>query len=264
MGDSGLTLRAYVVDDESLALKRLTRLLQATGFIEVVGSTTSPAVALKFLASESVDVLLLDIQMPGMNGFELLARLPAQPLVIFTTAYDRYALKAFEVNSIDYLLKPVQPRQLDRALKKLVLLRDTAKSLEMRAQLKLLASKLAAESSLAAKELQARICSRVGDRILFIDLDKVTHFFSENKLTYAAAGAKRYVVDYTLTELEQKLGAKGFIRIHRATLVNLALIDELYRWFGGRMLIRMKDEHRTELTVAREHVKRLKEKLGVQ
>jgi len=93
----------------------------------IAGSTTDPAAALEFLSREPVDVLFLDIQMPGMNGFELLARLPDQPSVIFTTAYDQYALKAFEVNSIDYLLKPVDPEQLERALRKLERFRGAAK-----------------------------------------------------------------------------------------------------------------------------------------
>jgi len=133
------------VDDEPLALKRLERLLQATPWIKVIGSATDPAAALQFLASEQVDVLLLDIQMPGMNGFELLARLSIQPMVIFTTAYDQYALKAFEVNSIDYLLKPVDPQQLDRALLKLARLRNTTQAMELRAQLQSLATQLAAQ-----------------------------------------------------------------------------------------------------------------------
>src|SRR2546421_11480275 len=124
MSSFNITLRAYLVDDEMLALKRLSRLLQATGRIELLGSTTDPATALKFLNSETVDILFLDIQMPGMNGFELLSNLTVQPMVIFTTAYDEYALRAFGVNSIDYLLKTVEPEQLDRALRQLELLRD--------------------------------------------------------------------------------------------------------------------------------------------
>src|SRR5882762_7980763 len=114
-------LRAYLVDDEYLALRRLSKLLLATKRVKIIGSTSDPTVAKRFLASEPVDVVFLDIQMPDMNGFELLAKLTTQPIVIFTTAYDQYALKAFEVNSVDYLLKPVDPQQLDRALRKLEL-----------------------------------------------------------------------------------------------------------------------------------------------
>ena len=255
--------RAFLVDDEMLALKRLRRLLQATGRIEIVGSTTEPSTALKFLLNESVDLLFLDIQMPGMNGFELLAKLATQPTVIFTTAYDKYALRAFEVNSIDYLLKPVDPEQLERALKKLDLLRETGKSFEIRAQIQSLITQLTDGFPSAPRVSTDRICSRVGDRIMFIELDHITHFFSEDKLTYAATENKNYIVDQTLSELEQKLGTRGFARVHRATLINLRFVDELHRWFSGRMLIRMKDKNRTELTVSRDHVKSLKERLDL-
>ncbi len=263
MNAMSATWRAFLVDDEMLALKRLRRLLQATGRIEIVGSTTEPSTALKFLLNESVDLLFLDIQMPGMNGFELLAKLVTQPAVIFTTAYDKYALRAFEVNSIDYLLKPVDPEQLERALKKLDLLRETGRSLELRAQIQSLITQLADGFSSSPRISPDRICSRVGDRIMFIELDQITHFFSEDKLTYAATEIKNYIVDQTLSELEQKLGTRGFVRVHRATLINLRFVDELHRWFSGRMLIRMKDRNRTELTVSRDHVKSLKERLDL-
>ena len=258
------TLRTYLVDDEQLALNRLNKLLAATNRVEVVGSTTNPETALNFLESEDVDLLFLDIQMPGMNGFELLSKLPRQPMVVFTTAYDKYALKAFEVNSIDYLLKPIEPQQLERALNKITELRHTAKSIEARAQLQSLVLKLADQFSPAKPDFPNRISTRVGSRILFIDLDKITHFFSEDKLTFAITEeGKRYVVDYTIVELEQKLSLKNFACVHRATLVNLSFIDELYRWFGGGMRIRIRDKNRTELTVARGQVKILKQRLGL-
>src|SRR6266566_9348581 len=123
-------LRVFLVDDEPLALKRLSRLLQATGRVKILGSLTDPELAVSHLSKERVDVLFLDIQMPGMNGFEMLAHLPNQPIVIFTTAFDQYALRAFEVNSIDYLLKPVEPEQLDRALSKVERFRGMPPSLE--------------------------------------------------------------------------------------------------------------------------------------
>jgi two-component system, LytTR family, response regulator len=263
MSDAEPRLRAFLVDDEALALKRLGRLLEATGRVEIIGSTTDPAIASQFLASEKVDVLFLDIQMPGMNGFELLAQLPTQPIVIFVTAYNEYALQAFQVNSIDYLLKPVEPQQLDRALRKIKLLRGNADSLMMRSQLQSFLANLVNELPPAQREFPDRICSHVGDRMVFIDLNSITHFFSEDKLTFAATEGRQYIVDYTIGELEQKLASKGFARIHRATLINLALIDELHRWFGGRLLARLKDKKRTELMVARNHVKTLKEKLGL-
>lgn len=262
MNEAGTNLTAYLVDDEPLALTRLERLLCTTPWLKVIGSTTSPAVALQLLSAERVDVLLLDIQMPGMNGFELLARLPAQPLVIFTTAYDQYALRAFEVNSIDYLLKPVDPQQLDRALQKLARLHNTARAAELRAQLHALVAQLAAQFNTPAAP--DRMYARVGDRVLFFELAQITHFCAEDRLTYLAVGAQKYIVEYSLAELEEKFGGKGFARIHRGTLVNLALVQEVHRWLGGRLLLRLKDKDRTELIVARDQVKVLKERFGLR
>src|SRR3954447_22059832 len=116
-------LRAYLIDDEELALKRLSRMLAATGRVEVTGSSTDPVEALNCFIG---DVLFLDIEMPGMNGFEFLQALDKEPLVIFTTAYSEYARKAFEVISVDYLLKPIEPRHLERALNKLERIRGGA------------------------------------------------------------------------------------------------------------------------------------------
>jgi two-component system LytT family response regulator len=112
-------IRAFIVDDERLAVERLTRLLTATGRVVIVGSATDPVAALEFLRTTPVDILFLDIQMPGLTGFDLLARLERRVTVVFTTAYDRYALEAFAVNSIDYLLKPIEADRLDRALDKI-------------------------------------------------------------------------------------------------------------------------------------------------
>src|SRR5579875_3661108 len=112
-------LRTYLLDDEPLALKRLARLLEETQKVDIAGASTDPLEALTFLREHACDVLFTDIEMPDLSGFEMLAKLEPQPLVIFTTAYSQYALRAFEVNSVDYLLKPVDERQLERALNKL-------------------------------------------------------------------------------------------------------------------------------------------------
>jgi len=255
-------LRAYLVDDESLALKRLTKLLDATGRVDVIGSTTNPRTAVKFLSSQEVDVVFLDIHMPSLSGFELLAQLTEEPLVVFTTAYDQYALKAFEVNSIDYLLKPIDPAHLDRALNKIERQSNEDKT-ELRATLKLALAELAGERPNTARTFPSQICSRVGDRILLIEVSKITHFYAQDKLTYAVTESRELIVDHTIAFLEGTLQTKDFVRIHRATLINLAYLDELHKWFGGRLIARMKDRNRTELTVARNYAKRLKGRFGI-
>ncbi len=260
---ASLPLRAFLVDDEPLAVKRLARLLQGVDRIQVVGKTTDPAAALAFLRNETVDVLFLDIQMPGMNGFELLAQLSEQPTVIFTTAYDEYALEAFKVNSVDYLLKPVEPRALEHSLEKLDRLRGARNSPELQAQLQAAVRQLAASMRVAPAEFPNRISSRLGGRIQFIDLDRVTHFAAEEKLTYAVTASKRYVVEYSIVDLARKLDPRRFVRIHRSTLLNLAAVEEVHSWFAGRLVVRLKGEKPVELTVARDRARLLKQSLGL-
>jgi two-component system, LytTR family, response regulator len=250
-------IRAFLVDDEPLAVKRLAALLARTGRVEVAGASTDPVDALAALSEHHVDVLFLDIQMPGMTGFEMLGMLDPQPLVVFTTAFDQYALQAFEVNSIDYLLKPVGEPQLARALDKIERLRTSgAPAPDLKAILEQLRRG-------AAPDYPERIASRVGERVHILDLAAVTHFFARDKLTFAAAGGKDYVVERTVADLEQKLDPRRFCRIHRSILVNLAWVKELDAWFAGRVLVRLKDARATELTVARERVGDLKKKLGM-
>jgi two-component system LytT family response regulator len=253
-------LRAYLVDDEQPALNRLSRLLEATGRVEIIGATIHAEAALDFLSASEPDVVFMDIQMPGMNGFELLARLARQPVVIFTTAYDQYALKAFEVNSIDYLLKPVEPEQLQRALAKLERLRkDYAARPEFHDVLQQLSRMLRHPHS----AFPERIPVRIGERTQFLDLAKVTHFYAEDRLTYAATESKNYCVDWPIAELEQKLDPAKFFRIHRAILLNLAWIEELTPEFAGRLVVRLRGPMRTELTVARDRARALKTRLGL-
>jgi len=257
-------MRAYLVDDESLALDRLGKLLRATRRVDVVGKTTNPKTAVHFLSSAQVDVVFLDIHMPELSGFQLLDQLPNQPPVVFTTAYDQYALKAFEVNSIDYLLKPIDSAHLDRALNKLESHRINGRQAEMIDVLRSTIAKLGQSQTVEERRVPDRVCSRVGDKIVLIDLDRISHFYSDEKLTYASTDTQQYIVDDSLATLEQVLGAKGFLRIHRSTLVNLAFVDELHRWFGGRMIARIRSSKRIELTVARSYVPLFKERLGIE
>lgn len=257
-----MNFRAYVVDDEPLAVRRLERLLSATGRFEIAGSTSDPDEAVEFLSRERVDVLFLDIQMPGCNGFELLAALPEQPAVIFTTAYDQYALRAFEVNSIDYLLKPIEPHQLDRAIGKLDRLHGSRPEWLERPEVRAILAQLAASLRTSDQRPLDRIASRVGDRVHFIPLDRVSHFVAHDKLTYAVAAGRRYCVDASIVELEAKLDPQHFVRIHRSTLLNLEWVEEVDSRVPGRVMVRLKDESRTALAVARDRVRFLRERLG--
>ena len=252
-------LRAYVLDDEPLAVGRLVRLLEETGRVDVAGSSTDPGDALAFLNAHPVDVLFLDIQMPEMTGFELVERLDRDIPVIFTTAYDRYALEAFAVNSIDYLLKPVETARLEKALDKLE--RFKLPGAQAAPDVRALAKQLARE--LAPGRRLERIASRVGERTTVLDVSRVTHFFAKDKLTFAVSGGREHLVDVTLAELESHLDARRFVRIHRATVVNLAFVQELFPAVDGGVLARLKGEKQTELSVARDRVRELKDRLGI-
>ncbi len=257
-------LRAYLVDDEPLAIERLVRMLAGSDGLLIAGSATDPVQALEFLNRESIDVLFLDIQMPGINGFELLAKLAEPPFVIFTTAYDEYALKAFEVNSIDYLVKPIEPAQLARALKKLDRLRPVKKPEWQRdPELPVLLRQLAASLRGQGHDYPRRIASRVGERISFLDLETVTYFVAQDKLTYAVAGGRRHSVDQTIADLERRLDPSRFLRIHRSALVNVDWILEVNSWFAGKVMLLLKDPQHTQLPVARDRVRSLKSRLGI-
>jgi len=256
-----MAMKAFLVDDESLALKRLQRMLAVTGRVEIAGTSTDPEEAIAAILKTKPDVLFLDIEMPGMTGFQMLSKLDPQPLIVFTTAYNQYALEAFGVNSVDYLLKPIEAPQLVRALDKLDRMRGGAEPRpEVRELLERIAALAAGGGQPAYPE---RIASRTGERVELIELARVTHFFARDKLTYAATAPKNYVVDHTIQELEQKVDPRKFVRIHRAILLNLDYVHELHTWFAGRMMVRLKDEKHTELTVSRDRVRALKERLGL-
>jgi two-component system LytT family response regulator len=252
-------MNVYLVDDEPLALERLQRLLTGAGGVRILGMSADPMEALAAIADARPDAIFLDIEMPVLSGFDLLSKLSYDPLVVFTTAYDRYALRAFEVNSIDYLLKPIEPAQLRRALAKLTRL---LAGQETRRDVRALAAEVAQELARREPRYLDRLPSRAGDKVEFVDAAAVTHFYAKDKLTFAATAHKHYIVDQTIADLEQRLDPRRFIRIHRSTIVSAAAIKELYNWFGGKMLVRLKDG-KTELGVSRERVAELKAHLGL-
>jgi two-component system LytT family response regulator len=254
-------LRAYLLDDEPLALDRLARMLAEDGRVEIVGQCSDSLAALEAIHGLKPDLLFLDIQMPELDGFGVLARLHPQPLVIFATAFDQFALQAFETNGVAYLLKPIAPAKLRAAIDKVLRIQGGQERLpNVDGLLEQLARRL--QPSEQAQYPQ-RVSSRIGDRVEFIDLSLVTHFFAEDKLTYAATASKNYIVDLTISELEAKLDPKHFVRIHRSSLVNLTFVQELFSYFGGKWILRLRDSAKTELTVAKERARDLREKLGL-
>jgi two-component system LytT family response regulator len=252
-------MRVFLVDDEPLALKRLKRMLEAADGVDICGMASDPVKAVGEIRRAQPDVIMLDIEMPVLSGFGVLEQLgEPQPLVVFTTAFDQYALQAFEVNSIDYLLKPVEAAQLNRALAKL---KRVLGGEEARAGVGALLAEMRRMIERRDPEFLTRVASRVGDRVEFIELSLVSHFYARDKLTFAAAANKHHAIDLTIAELEAKLDPARWIRIHRSTLLNLDHVKELFTWFGGKVLVRLRDGQ-TELAVARERAAEVRSKLG--
>jgi DNA-binding LytR/AlgR family response regulator len=196
------------------------------------------------------DIVFLDIQMPGMNGFDVIDALEEVPLIVFVTAFDEYAIKAFEVNSIDYLLKPVEPERLDEAVGR------ARELLRARPELDREMEKL--NAVVRSRSLERLPVSK-GKKIVLLDLDDVMWIASEGGLVFAHTRAARYLVNRTMVELESRLDQSRFFRIHRATIANLDHVREIVPWFSGKYKVVMKDDESTELTLSRSRVKELRE-----
>jgi two-component system LytT family response regulator len=246
-----MRIRAVVVDDEDLARRRLLKLLLKYGEeLEVVGEAANGDEAVAVISSLRPDVVFLDVQMPGCDGFEVVRRLREKPFIVFATAYNEYALKAFEENSVDYLLKPVEQKRLDRTVDKLRRFAGTS-SLGMDENIVKMLSRL------ASPPLQ-RLKVSLGDKIYLIDLPDIAYFESRDKATYLHTTDREYVIPETLADLEEKLDGSTFVRIHRAHIVNVKFIRELVRWFAGRYKVRLKDKNETELIAARGYADRIR------
>lgn len=249
-------IRAFLVDDERLAIDRLRRLLEQTGRVEIAGSSTDPEDAVTQLRATPVDVLFLDVQMPGLTGFELLERVDSDVPVIFTTAYDEHALRAFATNSVDYLLKPVDVERLVQALDKLERL-----TRPRRDDIRALARELAVQLT-PGRRLE-RLASKVGERTVILDVARISHFVARDKLTFAMVGGREHVVDLPLTQLEAQLDQRRFVRVHRSALVNTTFVQELHPDVDGGLVVRLRDEAKSEVAVARDRVRDLKDRLGI-
>jgi len=230
-----MTLRVLIVDDEKLARSRLRRLLAAREDVDVVGEAEDGAVARGLVDSIKPDALFLDIQMPRMSGFELLRSFKDPPGIVFVTAYDRFALQAFEENAVDYLVKPVTGEALDRALAKLRKITRRESAGPTAAELTRLVE------SLEKKERTIkRFTVKVGDKYLIVPDERITHFEATAKYTYLHTEDRSYIVPFSLKDLERQLDEALFLRVHRSCIVNIENIASIHSWFGGRLLLKIK------------------------
>jgi DNA-binding LytR/AlgR family response regulator len=251
-----MKIRTLLVDDEDLARAALRQALGSAGDIEIVGESHNGIEAIEMIGELRPDLVLLDIEMPGFDGFEVVQHLASRPAIIFVTAYDEYAVRAFEANAIDYLLKPVQPERLERALAR-VRQRIPMGVIETNSELKDI-REVARERTGPMR----RIAARRGKRIVIIPLRAVIRVEIEDKLVFAITANDRLLVEKTITELETLLEPVGFLRISRGELVNLETVKELVPWFSGTWRVKLANGE--ERDVSRERARQLKEAMGVE
>ena len=228
-------MKALIIDDERIARAELRRLLAAHSGIEIIGEARNGAEALALIQEARPDLLFLDIQMPGMTGFDLLEQLDDPPQIIFTTAFDRHALQAFDVNAVDYLLKPIAPARLAAALAKL---REPAKAPTL-----------------------SRVFVRDGERCWLVNVVNIQLLESEGNYTRLYFGADRPLVPRSLTQLEERLDPGLFFRASRRYLVNLQAIQKVEQGVADNLIILLAGGQTVEMS--RRQSSRLREVLGL-
>lgn len=238
---------AIIIDDETLGIKRLRRLLENhKESIEILAEANNAYEGLQLIEHHKPDLIFLDIEMPGMNGFEMLKKLSFLPKIIFTTAYDEYAIKAFEENSIDYLLKPIEVERLDKSIEKLKRM-----SVSDLTPLPLQLDKFM--SDLKTKKEVKSIPVKIGDKILLIKTDQISYLKAKDKYVFVVTDEnKEYLTDFTLSSLEEKLPAP-FLRVHRAYMINCDKIKEIHKGFNGSFTLVMKDKNSTKVQTGRSY-----------
>jgi DNA-binding LytR/AlgR family response regulator len=255
--------RVLVVDDEQLAREELCFLLEQIGGIEIVGQAADGPSALRLVAEVEPDLLFLDVQMPGLTGFEVARRLIQQavpPQIVFVTAFDQYAVDAFSVNAVDYLLKPVDAARLAQTLERVHGRLATAQA----SRLPLTPDDLekVIEAVQARQGRRDQLVVRVGERFVLVQAEEIVHASLVDEailvVTNTVSGTSNY---RTLDELQARLDPAVFWRVHRSHLVNITRIKEIVPWFSRNYLLKMKDAKATEIPVSRAQTRRLREYL---
>ena len=231
-------MKALVIDDERLARKELISLLEAHPEIEIIGECNNADNAVKKIEVLKPDLIFLDIQMPGKDGFALLEEISFVPNVIFTTAYDEYALKAFEVNAFDYLLKPIEQGRLADCIEKLKSLRKEEEIVE--------------ESIKQGKIDQLgegdQVFVKDGEKCWFIKLKDVSVFESEGNYVRVYFDKNKPLILKSLNSLEQRLESKVFFRANRKFIINLNWVNSIENWFNGGLRVSLKDGKQIEIS----------------
>jgi two-component system LytT family response regulator/two-component system response regulator LytT len=255
-------LRTVVVDDERLAREELCFLLGQLDGVDVVGQAGDGVEALKVIEDHAPDLVMLDVQMPGLTGFEVARRLlhaGFDSQLVFVTAFDRHAIEAFDVNAVDYLLKPVEPGRLAMAVDRVRrrMQADRAPRTPPNGDLDRLLQMLAER-----QERREQLAVKVGERFLLIHADEVVHASVENDVITVATNSLSGTSNYrTLDELQARLDPAVFWRVHRSHLVNINKIKEIVPWLSRNYILKMRDARGSEIPVSRSQTKRLRDYL---
>ncbi|HEY3385360.1 MAG TPA: LytTR family DNA-binding domain-containing protein [Saprospiraceae bacterium] len=257
-------MKIFIVEDEELAVKKLHKtLLAIDANLEVTGTADSIATAVEWLqTNDRPDLILMDIELADGQSFEIFNLIEVKSPVIFTTSYDEYALKAFKVNSVDYLLKPIQKDELEAAISKFQQMKENfqgGKSAD--AQISSLVKEL--QQTLHQKEFRKRFLVKHSQKLISIEVDRIAYFFSDDRLNFFKSyDDKKYVIDYTMDEIEQMLDPEQFFRINRAFIVSIKSIDQIQEYFGNRLKLNLKPLIDKEALVSREKVASFKDFMG--
>jgi two-component system, LytTR family, response regulator len=227
-------MKALIVDDERLARKELIKLLEEHSGIEVIGEAQNADEAFEMIENLNPDLLFLDIQMPGKTGFQLLEMLDSVPLVIFTTAYDEYALQAFNVNAMDYLLKPIQPERLAEAIGKVMQKEKAKKEQQASGEKKL--------------GLNDQVFVKDGDKCWFVSLSNVRMFESDGNYIKVYFDTNKPMIHKSLNALDEKLDERAFFRASRKHIVNLSWVEGIEPWFNGGLMVRLRGGDKVEVS----------------
>ena len=241
--------KAIIIDDERLARNELKKLLADFPEVEVIGEAANAKEGIEKIDTLMPDLIFLDIQMPGKTGFDMLTELEKAPHVIFTTAYDEFALKAFEVNALDYLMKPVEPKRLADALHKLQL----AEEKEMAAAIAGVNRGMLSEND--------QVFVKDGERCWFVKLSDVRLFESVGNYAKVFFGTNKPLILKSLNALEERLDERVFFRANRKHIVNLRMIDKVEPFFNGGLLLDLKGGEKIE--VSRRQAVKFKEMMSL-
>lgn len=244
-------MRTLIIDDERLARKEMISLLESYPEIEVIGECVNASEARKSIHDLQPDLIFLDIQMPGESGFDLLESLEFQPKVIFVTAYDSYAIRAFEVNALDYILKPVDDERLASAIKK-VQNEDEADAEEVEEEVGVGEKQLKMDDQIFLKD---------GEKCWFVTLKNIRYFESEGNYVRVFFDNSKPLILKSLNNLEKRLDERDFFRINRKFIVNLKELIHIEPWFNGGLQIKLKSGETLE--VSRRQASRFKELLSL-